>query len=164
MACVGPGTADRLRETGFLADFVPRAYSAEALGKELAAILTKEDRLLLLRAKEGSAALPDALRAAGASFDDVPVNTTRETAYPDPDETCADYVVFSSGNGVDAFFRPGRSLGRAKPVCIGAHTRQRLTAYTAASALVPDSHSAEAITKTILEDMTHETISQIPAE
>jgi uroporphyrinogen III methyltransferase/synthase len=76
IAAVGSATAAAMRQFGLRADFVPPRFIAEEL---LAGLLERgaaEGRVLLPRAAEARAVLPDGLRAAGAEVDDVPVYRT----------------------------------------------------------------------------------------
>lgn len=72
-AVIGSGTADTLREYGIEADFVPQKFSSEDMAKEWVKTLSKEERVLLLRAKEGSTALPKALKEASIIYEDIPL-------------------------------------------------------------------------------------------
>lgn len=72
-AVIGSGTADTLREYGIEADFVPQKFSSEDMAKEWVKTLSKEERVLLLRAKEGSMALPKALKEASIIYEDIPL-------------------------------------------------------------------------------------------
>ncbi|MBQ9269515.1 MAG: uroporphyrinogen-III C-methyltransferase [Oscillospiraceae bacterium] len=157
-ACVGPGTADRLRKYGFTADFVPSDHCAEGLGRELIPVLDSGDRLLLLRAENGAKELPEALLRANIPFLDAPLYTAQAEELPEVTSEPSDYIVFSSASGVDAFFRSGRVLRGARPVCIGEKTRKQLQIYQDAPVLVPEGHSGEAIIQVILEEQSHETI------
>jgi uroporphyrinogen III methyltransferase/synthase len=89
LAAVGPATADALKEIGLTPDLVPERN----LSSDLATALQKhlgdnderlaEKRFLLLRADIATSSLPDALRAAGATVDDLAVyQTAPATALP----------------------------------------------------------------------------------
>jgi uroporphyrinogen III methyltransferase/synthase len=72
IAAIGPATADALRGRGLIADLVP----AEALAEQLAAAIVEQGagppgRVLLPRALGGREVLPNTLRAAGATVDEV---------------------------------------------------------------------------------------------
>lgn len=76
MAAVGAATARRLEEHGIRPDLIP----GEAVGEALADALIREGvtgkRMLLLRAEIARRDLTEALRAAGAECDDLPVYRT----------------------------------------------------------------------------------------
>ncbi|MCM1544910.1 MAG: uroporphyrinogen-III C-methyltransferase, partial [Ruminococcus sp.] len=46
-ACIGKGSAQKLREHGFNADFIPSTYTAKALGEQLAQHVKSNERLLI---------------------------------------------------------------------------------------------------------------------
>ncbi len=75
-AAIGRKTAAALENNGFLCDFVPSRYSGEDLAREWIPTLGKNERVLMLRAREGSPVLPEKLRAAGIPFADVPLYET----------------------------------------------------------------------------------------
>lgn len=150
-ACIGPGTAERLGRHGFDADLVPDEYTAAALGQTLAQRLTAADRVLILRAEDGSPALTEALAKGPAVFDEIPIYRTENLSCRVP--AAADYIVFASAGGVDGFFRNGGTLDRAKPVCIGGTAAARLRAYTGAAPLVAERHSIQGIIERIMEDL-----------
>ena len=80
LAAIGPGTARALAAHGLTADCLPPVYDARHLGQHLPA----EGRVLLLRAAEGSPALPAALEERGIPYDDIAVYQTNCALPPDP--------------------------------------------------------------------------------
>ena len=136
LAAVGPAAGKALEACGLAADLIPEVYDAAHMG----AALAKEaaGKVLLLRAEEGSPALTDALAAAGADFEDIPVY---RTLYGNPcsarlrEELEAgefDYVTFTSAStvkgfvsavGADADFR------RVVGLCIGEQTAGEARKY-----------------------------------
>ena len=81
-ACIGSGTAAELKRHGIKADFVPSEYTAECLGKELGMLISQakrtgnvnnrvQEKVLILRAENGSELLTRELSEAGICFDDV---------------------------------------------------------------------------------------------
>ena len=89
VACIGSGTADELAERGIYADFIPSDYTALALGRELPSVLKKEDRVLILRAENGSPMLSRELETAGVSYEDRAIYHTVPVS---GDATDAGYV------------------------------------------------------------------------
>jgi uroporphyrinogen III methyltransferase/synthase len=150
-ACIGSGTQRTLRKYGFNADFIPDEYTAESLGHELPKVLHDNDRLLILRAANGSSALTEELEKAGAVFDDIKIY---DTVFEGGSINCSsDYIIFASAGGVRAFFESGSSMGKAKPVCIGRITAQELKKYTGVQPLTAKTHTAAGITEVIMEDV-----------
>lgn len=103
---IGTGTEEVLQSYGIQADFVPSEFTSEIFAKEWVSTLKQEDKVLLLRAKEGSQALPDALEKANISYRQC---TMYETQVEEKKReewnrllTEVDYVVFASGSAVKA--------------------------------------------------------------
>ncbi len=67
IAVIGPATARAVEALGLRVDLVPERYIAESLAAELAPYAAKS-HMLLIRAAEARDALPETLRAAGASL------------------------------------------------------------------------------------------------
>ncbi|MDR2523812.1 MAG: uroporphyrinogen-III C-methyltransferase [Synergistaceae bacterium] len=135
IAAVGPATQEALQIRGLRVELVPAAYNGAALGEALSAVA--RGCLLLLRAENGAPDLPEALRAKGLDFREVPLYRT----VPVPCRVDAgdfDAVAFTCASSVRNFtyFRPNVNI---KAACIGEKTAQAAreagyTAYTAENA------------------------------
>lgn len=106
-AVIGKGTAETLQEYGITADFIPQIFNSEAMAKEWIPMLKVSDRVLLMRAKEGSNVLPRALTEAKIFYQDLPLyqiitedKKAEELRRILPD---MDYVVLASGSAAKAF-------------------------------------------------------------
>jgi uroporphyrinogen III methyltransferase/synthase len=77
-AAIGPATAERLRRFGLNTDILPKAYLAESVAEAFATVDIKGQKVLLPRAKEARAVLPEALRGMGAAVDEIVVYQTIE--------------------------------------------------------------------------------------
>lgn len=138
LAVIGPGTAEKLREYGFLPDYMPEEYSAKALGTGLARFLAKDDRVLIPRSMGGSRELTEALEKTGAAIDDIILYEVKGREKTDLSEAGRfDCLVFASASGVRSFFQDSRILkklflNRAEPdntpklICIGRVTAAAL--------------------------------------
>lgn len=109
VAVVGPATAERLAELGITPALVPDDYRAEGLIEAFRALHPDDSwRVLVPRAEKAREILPEALRAAGARVDVVPVYRT-VPATPDPAAVSAlatgsvDVVTFTSPSTVRHF-------------------------------------------------------------
>lgn len=129
-AVIGEGTKEALEKKGIYADFVPSRYSSADLAKEWIPSLTKEDKLLLLRAREASKELTAALDEAGISYEAVPIYTT-DVDWRKKEELCrmlpeVDYITFASASAVKAFaaMTEGLQQPKAKVICIGPVTER----------------------------------------
>lgn len=158
-AAVGKNTAAALAEHGFHCDFVPSKFSGADLAKEWIPQLGGEDEVLLMRAKEGSPALPEALKKAGIPFADVALYETwtdeRRSDELNRAVLDADYVTVASGSAVHAFCSmvPGYQGLAAKVVSIGPSTTKAaeelgLPVYKSAS-----EYTAAGIAGAILADV-----------
>ncbi len=76
IAAVGPATARCLKAFNLIVDLIPKNYLAEGLLKELTRLQLSGRRILLPRAKEGRAILPEQLRAMGAEVTIAPAYQT----------------------------------------------------------------------------------------
>lgn len=127
-AAIGRKTAAALKEHGFLCDFVPESFSGADLAKEWIPTLNKEDRVLLMRAQEGSDVLPRKLKEAGIPFADIPlyetwVDTRRKEELNRLIHE-VDYVVIASSSAARALvdMLDERDLLEAKVISIGPYT------------------------------------------
>ncbi len=127
LACIGSATASALKEFGLSADFIPSVFDGEHLGKEMieTGFIGKDSRVILLRAKIGTAELTQALSAAGIAYEDYPVY---ETSYVSHEEIADlqewDYVTFTSKSCVDGFVKTQKraDFSGVKALCIGRQT------------------------------------------
>ncbi|GAB6906979.1 Uroporphyrin-III C-methyltransferase [Desulfosarcina cetonica] len=115
-------------------------------------------RIVVTRAREQASDLVRKLTAVGAECIQCPTIQVFPPADPEPlDQAIAsldqyDWVVFTSVNGVDFFFRrlfdkglDVRALGHLKTATIGPATAQRLRAFGLASDIIPASYRAESV-------------------
>ena len=106
-AVIGKKTGGALRRYGFQYDFAPESFSGADLAKEWIPTLTKKDRILMLRALEGSPVLPEKLTQAGISFTDMPVYETwvdeRRREELNRIVQDVDYITLASGSAAKAF-------------------------------------------------------------
>lgn len=161
IAAIGKGTADTLRSFGLTADFMPTEYTAVSLGRQLAQKISSEgdsknDRVLILRAANGSKMLTEELKKAGIAFEDRAVyRVVSVPAAYDRFSDC-DYVVFGSAGGVRAFFKEGRDFREekndARLVAIGRYTAGELVKHTRCDIITAREFSAEGIAKAIIND------------
>ena len=130
VAAIGPATADALRDAGISVDVVPGEYRAEAL---VTAIRAAGDlsgrRVLLARAAEARAVLPERLRAGGAEVDEVAAYRTVR-GRPEVEDLPArmrrgevDWLTFTASSTVRNFVEmAGREAGDARVAAIGPIT------------------------------------------
>jgi uroporphyrinogen III methyltransferase / synthase len=148
VAAIGPGTADRLRSHGVIADVVP----ARAVGEGLLEAVAELDvrRALVLRARQARDVLPDGLRERGVKVDVVTLYETRPEPLDDDARAAvvgADWITFTAGSaarslvaavgGPDAL-RGGPKLASIGPVTSGVLRELGLEPDVEAAEHTPD--------------------------
>ncbi len=101
IAAIGPGTADRLRDHGVVADVIPTRAVGEGLLEAVSGLAV--GRALILRAREGRDVLPDGLRERGVAVDVVTLYETLPEALDDAARAAvlgADWITFTAGSAV----------------------------------------------------------------
>lgn len=128
IAVVGRPTGERLRSSGIIPELVPDTYTVEALGKLIADNAKNGERVLILRAEQGSEILNNILDDNGILYDDIKIYDTVPWADKAYDKNIStDFITFASGSGVRAFFGSGYTVSdRTKIVCIGNVTAEEL--------------------------------------
>lgn len=121
VAAIGPATKEALAARGVRVDVLPDGYVAESLVAALAARgPLRGARVLLPRAETARDALPDGLRARGATVDVIPVYRTVPELGDGPAlareivDGRIDVVTFTSSSTVHAFVR---AVGREAAGC-----------------------------------------------
>lgn len=156
---IGRKTAAALERNGFLCDFVPSGFSSADLAREWIGRLGREERVLLVRAKDGSPVLSKELTAAGVPFSDVAIYETwvdeRRREEINRMVQDVDYLVVASGSAVKALcgMLEDKENLAAKVVSIGPSTTEMarqmgLEVYGTAA-----EYTSEGIAAVILADL-----------
>ncbi|WP_294407507.1 uroporphyrinogen-III C-methyltransferase [uncultured Ruminococcus sp.] len=150
-AVIGSGTAAKLEESGIFADLIPEKYTSAALGNAVASAVNADDKVLILRSKEGSPALTEPLKQKGIQFDDI---DTYEPVYGGGEDISADYIIFTSAGAARSFFGSGGSISEhTKAVAIGEVTAKQLKQFGIEKCLIPEVSNTEGIVDKILEEV-----------
>src|SRR6266704_2073129 len=117
-------------------------------------------RIVITRTRKQASALSSKLRALGAQVIELPTirieppNDLRSFAELVQDAHTYDWIVFTSANGVEAFFEiffklydDAREIGGAKIAAIGPATTQRVKDFHLHVDLQPDEFIAEAVVR-----------------
>ncbi|MFN2541993.1 MAG: uroporphyrinogen-III C-methyltransferase [Chthoniobacterales bacterium] len=117
-------------------------------------------RIVVTRSRQQASALSERLRALGADVIELPTirieppSDVREFAQLVQDAHGYDWIVFTSPNGVDAFFEmffklydDAREIGGAKIAAIGPATAQRVKDFHLHVDLQPEEFVAEAVVR-----------------
>ena len=165
VAAVGRSTADSLATRGVRADLVPENFDAEHLLKALLKAATPAERkrgILLARAKEGRAILPEGLKKAGVPCLDLAFyRTVAEQSQVDGlaaafAANSIDGVTFASSSTVEHFkglFSAAQWKAVAPKVqafCLGPITRRSLEAEKLTVAGEASQATLEALTQSLL--------------
>lgn len=157
------GIAQRVRDAGFEAPAVAVFGEVVRLRDELNWYETRPlsgKRIVVTRTRKQGGVLSAKLRALGADVIELatiriePPTDLREFAELVQDAHVYDWIVFTSVNGVDAFFNlffklydDAREIGGAKIAAIGPATAQRVRDYHFKVDLQPDEFVAEAVAR-----------------
>jgi uroporphyrinogen III methyltransferase/synthase len=128
-------------------------------------------RIAVTRTRKQAGALIDQLRALGADAYELPTiriepaENLRELYELAKDAHTYDWLVFTSPNGVDAFFeafyrlyKDARSLGGARIAAIGPATAERVRHFRFEVDLQPEKYVAEEIVKAFQAETTVENL------
>lgn len=138
LAVIGPGTAGELEKAGLYPDLMPEIYDSIHLGEALGQAAESGERILLLRAREGSRHLTEELAKAGhVQVRDIPLYDTVLETIPWVDcrkeweDHLTDYVIFTSASTVRGFVHNGGTMDYScvRALCIGPQTAQKAKEY-----------------------------------
>lgn len=159
IASIGKGTMKALRERGLRSDFIPSVYDTKTLGEELSLRINSGDRVLIPRAKNGSAALTDALsQVPGVQIRDIAIYDTilEASALIDIGEMVSqgriDAAVFTSASTVRGFAAAAGDMDYTslQAVCIGKQTAAAARAL-GMQVSVADEATMESLTRKVEE-------------
>lgn len=138
LAAIGEGTAEVLRERGIFPEYVPKVYDGRSLGILLREQAEENARILLPRAKEGSAELTEELaKRKDLEVRDIALYDTVLEKHPLIDlgeEITAGEIrdaVFTSASTVRGFraAATGADLSLVRAYCIGEKTAGEARAF-----------------------------------
>jgi uroporphyrinogen III methyltransferase/synthase len=151
-AVIGSGTAEVLEKYGIFADLIPKIYTSRALGKELSKLAQKGERVLLLRAEQGSKELSQILDDSAIGYDDIKTYDVQGRARTTENaEISTDFITFASSSGVNAFFENGYLVSpKTKIVCIGEITANALQKHGISDFKISKTSNINGITDILL--------------
>ena len=166
-AAIGTGTAGVLKKRGIFPEIMPDIYTSEALGNLLCRYVTEKDKLLILRAEQGSAKLTDILKKNGICYNEIKVYHVMPVRKNEINyHIKSDYITFGSSSGVRAFFENGFILPEnIKIICIGSVTADTLRQFGINHFVIAKTSCADGIIEAIImEEKNHETIQKIKSK
>lgn len=136
IACIGPGTADKVKSYHLAVDLMPDKYVAEGLVAKFKKDESIENlKVLWVRAEEARDVIAKELTKMGAIVDEalayrtVPEREDNQSAIARMTEEGADIITFTSSSTVDCFFDLKLELPKGiKIASIGPVTSQTLKA------------------------------------
>ena len=138
IAVIGQGTKTKLEERGIYADFMPSVYDGYHMGKELATLVNKEDKILFARAKKGNRELIEEIKKSGAKVVDIAIYDTlyekAKVAYREEDFLNKKIycVAFTSASTVEGFVKAMPEtfdFSTVRAACIGRQTAEAAKKY-----------------------------------
>jgi uroporphyrinogen III methyltransferase/synthase len=161
VGAIGPATAAALRERGIRADFIPEAFTSDAIAAELGGLIEPGARVLLLRADIAPLALVEALKSSGASADNVVAYRTvpdladREELRRLLREQEIDIVTFTSSstvkNLVEGLGADRGLLAGCLVACIGPVTARKAQELGLEVDLVAPVHTVDGLIQALVE-------------
>jgi uroporphyrinogen III methyltransferase / synthase len=160
--------AGKVKETGFQA---PAVCVIGDVVKEREHINWFEDRplfgkrVIVTRTRHQAGGLTSHLSKLGADVIELPTIRTADPEdlleFGELVQDCHkyDWIIFTSPNGVDAFFKmfyklysDARAIGPAKIACVGPGTAEKVKQYHLAVDLMPEKYVAESLVEKIKEE------------
>ena len=160
-AVIGKGTAQALEEKGIYAECVPEIFSSHGLVKAWLPKLTKDDKVLLARAKEASKELTEALTQAEVEYTALAMYETVEDMRKAEELQRAlqkvDYVTLCSASAVRAYVHMA-GAAHAKIVCIGPVTEAAAKKAGLLVACTATKYDAKGVVECIVRDAAENTL------
>lgn len=157
IAGVGGGTAKELEKYNIFCDLIPEKYYVKCLGEKLAQAAKPDEKIIILRAENGSSELTDGLDSGNLYYEDTHIYKTVFKNIENLDlieriNSCnIDFVTFTSASSVDAFMSNAKiSTNGFIGVCIGQKTAEAAEKY-GINYIVSDEISIYGLVKKIIE-------------
>jgi len=130
IAVIGAGTAKAFTQRGIRIEYMPESYNVASLASGLVNVLAPGEKVLVLRAREGSEDLNRIFDQVGICYEDIPVY---DTFYESDSSIFSkeiilsydfDYAAFTSASTVGGFVSalPQLDFTKVTAVCIGEET------------------------------------------
>lgn len=143
LAAIGKATAAALEERGLVVDLIPGVYDGAHLGRELAGRAAGE-KILLLRALDGSREIIEELRLGVVEFDEIAVYRTVPEKYKFT-PSGIDAALFTSASSVRGLVAACPEVKPAFACCIGGQTAKEAAKAGFAGIRIAASATLEAL-------------------
>jgi uroporphyrinogen III methyltransferase / synthase len=150
VAAVGRATADALAARGVIADVVPQQAVSDAMPEALGDLAGK--RVLVATAEGARTALPDGLRARGASVEVLHLYRTLREPVDAAAVLAGDLVTFTSSSTVENLLEAlsPQQRGTLRAVSIGPITSQALRGHGVEPLVEADPHDVDGLVEAVL--------------
>jgi uroporphyrinogen III methyltransferase/synthase len=135
IACIGPSTAEKVKQYHLAVDLMPKKFVAESLVEAFAEHSIENQTILWVRAEEAREVIASGLSKQGAIIDEalayrtLPEREDNAAAIARMTEEGADIITFTSASTVECFFALGLELPKGiKIASIGPVTTAALRA------------------------------------
>lgn len=154
-AVIGSGTASVLANRGIFADLIPDSYTSKALAEQLVDLISDNEKVLILRAEQGSPRLSEILDKSNVVYDDIKTYDVQSGMKTyNCKEITTDYITFASSSGVNAFFENGYKIpSETKIISIGDITADTLRKYGIKDFRISKTCNIDGITDSILREV-----------
>lgn len=157
-AVIGTGTAAALEKHGIYPAFLPETYDVESLARGLCGVVKAEEKILILRAAQGSPVLTEILEKEKKAYTDVKIYDIAVDAekrrFANEKAKEMDFITFASGSGVRGFFAQGGTIPQGTTaVCIGTSTARALKAYGEFAVLTAKTFNVEGMIEAIRREV-----------
>lgn len=159
-ASIGRGTAQELERHGIHTDVIPEKYESRYLAEALVPMLSDDDKVLLMRAENGTTVLQDILKQNKKAFEAFPLYRT-DTVYAKREllqmnMNDADYVVFASASAARAYKELTDDMcgTYARIISIGEVTTKAAEEMGISVAATAENATAEDIAAAIILDVS----------
>jgi uroporphyrinogen III methyltransferase/synthase len=150
---IGSGTGKVLENHGIFPELLPKEYTSSALGRLIAENAGENDRVLILRAENGSPELTKILSENKVCYDDIKIYDV-ENSKSSPFEVRSDFLTFASSSGVKNFFKSGYTIShKTRIVCIGDITAKALRKQGINNYIVSPVSDTEGIVLAIIQEV-----------
>lgn len=158
IACVGPATAEAVRETSLQVSFIPSRFTGACLAEELPLLGTP--RVLWLRPRVADEHFAQRMAERGVGVEAIPIYETVAPPFDDTHEEALaagiDAVLFASASAAEHFLtelaeRPHRLARRPIYACIGPTTAEAVRAFGIEPEVVSPRHTFEGLVEALAD-------------
>ena len=158
IACIGPGTAEKVKQYHMAVDLMPKKFVAESLVDAFKEHSIENQAILWVRAEEAREVIGRGLTLQGAIVDEalayrtIPEREDNTSAIARMQAEGADIITFTSSSTVECFFALGLELPKGiKIASIGPVTTEALRARNLKPHVEASEYSIPGLVAAVLE-------------